>query len=61
MTKSYVITFHKEGLSDTYSKRTAIKTAKSASDAINELQESWCKENPNMRIVVDFIYSEDDK
>lgn len=56
--KLYVITFHTEDFRGTYSKRTIIKTATSVVGLIDELKKSWYKNNPNLRIVVDFIFSE---
>ena len=61
MKKIYVITFHTEDLTGTYSKRTITITATSIVEVINELEKSWCKENTNLRIVIDLIYSEADK
>ena len=56
--KLYVITFHTEDFRGTYSKRTIIKTATSIDELIDGLEKSWRKDNPNLRIVVDFIFSE---
>lgn len=56
--KLYVITFHTEDFQGTYSKKTIIKTAPSVVELIDELEKAWRKNNPNLRIVVDFIYSE---
>ena len=59
--KLYVITFHTEDFRGSYSKRTIIKRATSIVELIDELEKSWCKDNPNLRIVVDFIFSEECK
>ena len=59
--KLYVITFHTEDFRGSYSKRTIIKRATSIVELINELEKSWRKDNPNLRIVVDFIFSEEIK
>lgn len=56
--KLYVTTFHLEDFQGTYSKRTIIKTATSVVELIDELEKAWCKNNPNRRIVVDFIFTE---
>ena len=56
--KLYVITFHTEDFRGTYSKRTIIKKATSIVELIDSLEKSWRKDNPNLRIVVDFIFSE---
>lgn len=61
MKKIYVITFHTEDLRGNYSKRTITRTATSIVEVINELEKSWCKENTNLKIVIDLIYSEADK
>lgn len=59
--KLYVITFHTEDFRGSYSKRTIIKKATSIVELIDELKKSWCKDNPNLRIVVDLIFSEECK
>lgn len=59
--KLYVITFHTEDFQGTYSKRTIIKTATSVVELIEGLEKSWRKNNPNIRIVVDFIFTEEYK
>ena len=59
--KLYVITFHTEDFRGSYSKRTIIKRATSIVVLIDELKKSWCKDNPNLRIVVDLIFSEEYK
>ena len=59
--KLYVITFHTEDFRGSYSKRTIIKKATSIVELIDELKKSWCKDNLNLRIVVDFIFSEERK
>ena len=59
--KLYVITFHTEEFRGSYLKRTIIKRATSIVELIDELEKSWRKENPNLRIVVDFIFSEECK
>lgn len=59
--KLYVITFHTEDFRGSYSKRTIIKRATSIVELIDELKKHWCKDNPNLRIVVDFIFSEEIK
>lgn len=56
--KLYVITFHTEDFRGSYSKRTIIRRATSIVELIDGLKKSWCKDNPNLRIVVDFIFSE---
>ncbi len=56
--KLYVITFHTEDFRGTYSKMTIIKTATSVVELIEGLEKYWCKNNPNLRIVVDFIFTE---
>lgn len=56
--KLYVITFHVEDFQDTYSKRTIIKKAKSLDELLDEIEKSWREVNPNIRIIVDFIFSE---
>ena len=61
MKKIYVITFHTEDFRGSYSKRTTMKRATSIVELIDELEKSWCKDNPNLRIVVDFIFSEECK
>ena len=59
--KLYVITFHTEDFQGSYSKRTIIKKATSIVELIDELEKSWCKDNSNLRLVVDFIFSEEYK
>lgn len=59
--KLYVITFHTEDFRGSYSKRTIIKRATSIVELIDELKKSWCKDNLNLRIVVDLIFSEECK
>ena len=61
MKKIYVITFHTEDFRGSYSKRTTMKRATSIVELIDELEKSWCKDNLNLRIVVDFIFSEECK
>lgn len=56
--KLYVITFHTEDFRGTYSKRTIIKTATSVIELIDRLEKSYRENSPNLRIVVDFIFSE---
>ena len=57
--KLYVITYHTEDFRGSYEKRTIIKRATSIVELIDKLENCWCKDNPNLRIVVDLIFSEE--